>query len=206
MDGEQRRRLVSWVGVEPERVEAAAVRLDGDRLAAHGTSTTSDWTVTYRLRTGPDWVTERLDVHVDDRHAGRRLSLFRGDDGWSATRRDEPDDGPVRAWSVELPDLERALDCDLGLSPLTNTMPILRTGSITAAQDGPGGPVDIRVAWVSVPDLEVTADDQRYAVDGPVVGGGALVRFSANDFVSDIEVDADGLVVNYPGIARRLTG
>jgi hypothetical protein len=33
-----------------------------------------------------------------------------------------------------------------------------------------------------------------------------LVRFSASDFVSDIEVDADGLVVNYPGIARRLTG
>jgi hypothetical protein len=97
---------------------------------------------------------------------------------------------------VELPDLAGALDCDLGLSPLTNSMPVLRHGLLE-----PGEPVELLMAWVAVPELTVHASAQRY-----VPLGEGVVRFESLDgeFTADIEFDADGLVVDYPGIARRL--
>jgi hypothetical protein len=93
-----------------------------------------------------------------------------------------------------------ALDCDLGLSPATNLMPILRRDLLSG-----GHPVELITAWVSVPDLSVRADAQRYSY----LRGGPdhhLIRYEATDgsFAADITVDRDGLVVDYPGIARRV--
>jgi hypothetical protein len=105
---------------------------------------------------------------------------------------------PAGRWSAgaELPDLTGALDCDLGLSPVTNTMPVLRHGLLAS-----GNPVDLVMAWVSVPDLEVRTSPQRY-----VPLGEGVVRFESldDDFSAEITFDAEGLVVDYPGIARRL--
>jgi uncharacterized protein len=93
-----------------------------------------------------------------------------------------------------------ALDCDLGLSPVTNLMPILRHGLLSG-----GGPVELITVWVSVPDLRVRPDGQRYSY----LRGGPdhhVVRYEATDgsFAADITVDGEGIVVDYPGIARRL--
>jgi hypothetical protein len=79
-------------------------------------------------------------------------------------------------------------------------MPILRHGLL-----GGGDPVELTMAWVSVPDLSVRADGQRYASHR----AGAdhhLIRYEAADgtFAADITVDPDGIVVDYPGIGRRL--
>jgi hypothetical protein len=96
--------------------------------------------------------------------------------------------------------LDDALDCDLGLSPVTNMMPILRHDLLHG-----GGPIEFTMAWIAVPELSVRADRQRYrhlrsAADHHVV------RFEAVDgsFAADITVDADAVVLDYPGIARRL--
>ncbi len=90
------------------------------------------------------------------------------------------------------------LDCDLGLSPLTNSMPVLRHGLLRG-----GGPVDFLMAWVSVPDLAVRASRQRYTFVR-AEGKGAVVRYESLDgeFTTDITFDGDGLVVDYPGIGR----
>jgi hypothetical protein len=95
--------------------------------------------------------------------------------------------------------LTGALDCDLGLSPVTNLMPILRN-ELHAG----GDPIELTAAWVSVPDLSVRADGQRYASIG--TASDRVVRYEAGDgtFTADITVDVDGLVIDYPGIARRL--
>jgi hypothetical protein len=50
-----------------------------------------------------------------------------------------------------------ALDSDLGLSPVTNLVPILRHDLLSG-----GGPSKLTMAWVSVPDLSVQADGERY--------------------------------------------
>ena len=86
------------------------------------------------------------------------------------------------------------LDCDLGFSPLTNAMPVLRD----RMQEG-GAAREIDVAWVSVPDLAVHRDHQIYEP----LGGGRL-RFASPEagFERVIELTTDGFVRDYPDIAR----
>jgi uncharacterized protein len=78
-------------------------------------------------------------------------------------------------------------------------MPILRQGLHTARSR------EFVMAWVSVPDLRVTgieaalrarAGDERRAT----------VRFLdvASDFAAELELDPAGLLVFYPGLARRV--
>lgn len=192
-----RRRLLWWRGPDPDRVDAASVDLLTDRLTALGSSTTADYALSYRLETSAGWITTRVEVDARGSAWERSIRLGRDGDTWSATWAGDGVDG------LELPDLSAALDCDLGLCPLTNTMPVLRHDLVAAARSGGGEPVDFVMAWVSVPDLVVHADAQRYTPEGPVHGGGALVRYESGDFRATIELDADGLVINYPGLAHR---
>ena len=83
---------------------------------------------------------------------------------------------------------------DLGWSPLFNSLPVLRDGLLV-----PGAPRDYVMRWVDVPSLEVSRSEQRYE---PL--GDGLVRFRAESFTVDIHFDADGFVVTYPGLARRV--
>jgi uncharacterized protein len=190
------RRLVAWRGPDPERVDVAHVVLDDDRLSARGTSCAADHATAYRLDTGPGWVTRALDVRTLSDAGERRLEMHRGVAGrWAARRWVDGHPTPF-----VLPDLQGALDCDLALSPLTNTMPVLRTGLLAHADRT----ARVTVAWVDVPDLTVHAEEQDY---GPAVltdDGGAVVRFAQGDFTAAIVLDRDGLVVSYPGIAERL--
>jgi len=200
-----RRRLITWQGPEPRRIDVAHVHLGADRLSAHGSSTCADHVLTYRLRTGAAWVTRELDVAVEGDGWRRTLMLRRSQSGhWSARRRESSRAGPETDEQVALPDLDTALDCDLGLCPLTNTMPILRTGLVAASQRGEVRRAELTMAWVSVPDLRVTSSAQVYESGVPVVGGGARIRFSSEGFAAHIEVDGDGLVASYPSIGRRL--
>ena len=54
---------------------------------------------------------------------------------------------------------------------------------------------------MSLPDLKVHRSEQRYEHLEP-----GLVRFSSDGFVADLVLDADGLVITYPGLARRVSG
>lgn len=192
-------RSLAWHGPDPDRVDAARVSLQEDRLSAHGTSCTPDYTLTYRLETGPGWVTRALDVRCRSREQDLRLELLRDGAGtWTAQRWA---DG--RLTNHDLPDLGTALDCDLGLCPLTNTMPVLRTGLLQR----PEAKAQLLMAWVSVPDLQVRASRQEYGPATLMDGAGAAIRFAADDDVATaIDVDGDGLVVSYPGIGTRLLG
>lgn len=205
MNGEQ---IYGWHGPAPARVDAAAVRLHADRLEAHGTSTTPDYVTEYRLATGPAWVTRRLAVRTRGERWARRLTLERCAEGrwsaeWAADGRaaDAADAGPAPV----LPDLSGALDCDLGLCPLTNTMPVRRHDLLARARAGDTSPVDLVMAWVSVPDLAVHVSRQTYAAEHPLEPAGALVRFASGGTATWIEFDGDGIVVSYPGIGRRVT-
>jgi hypothetical protein len=83
---------------------------------------------------------------------------------------------------------------DLGNSPLFNSLPVVRDGLLDE-----GAARDYVMRWVSVPELEVTEQPQRYE---PL--GGGLVRFSTGSFVADIAFDDAGLVTHYPDLAERL--
>ncbi|MFI7356000.1 putative glycolipid-binding domain-containing protein [Streptomyces avidinii] len=185
-------RLVRTWEVLPDRGYSTAwTELTGRRLTAHGRAVglvPEPYWVTYALETGEDYVTSRLHVTADLGTGTRSLDLRNDAGRWTV-------DGAHR------PDLDGALDCDLGLCPLTNTMPVLRHDLLRRPG---GGPHEFLMAWVSVPDLTVGANRQTYtplAHDGP----GARIRYASGDFTSDIEFDEHGLVLDYPELATALT-
>jgi uncharacterized protein len=99
----------------------------------------------------------------------------------------------VGARSVEVP-LDGADFFDLGNSPLFNSLPVMRDGLLG------GGPAhDYSMRWVSVPELEVSEQRQRYE---PLPDN--VVRFTSGDFVAEIRFGEDGLVDFYPDLAERV--
>jgi uncharacterized protein len=202
MDGEH---LVAWIGPEPPRIDVAHVRTRRERLSAHGSSTGADYALTYRLVTGPRWITRRLDVRVEGDGWWRQLTVDRANrGGWSSRRTEVAGDSDPMVTIADHPELDAALDCDLALCPLTNTMPVLRHGLLVASRQGETRTADLTMAWVSVPELDVQANAQRYDSGVPVATGGAQIRYQSGSFIEHIEVDAHGLVVSYPSIGRRI--
>ena len=195
-------RLLHWRGFDPDRVEAAHVMLERDSLRARGTSLTPSYSLQYELATDAQWVTRELSLRVHADTGVRALVLRRSADGeWSADRGERE----TEVESAPLPDLHEAVDCDLALCPLTNTMPILRDDLIGRAHRREVGAFEYVMAWVSVPDLIVHRSEQRYSVSDPVEGeAGALVHFATDGFSTTLQVDGNGLMVNYPGLARLI--
>jgi hypothetical protein len=150
--------------------------------------------LTYELTTTDGFVTERLAVRTSGQGWRRALLLERSAAGeWSCTTESEGElQGPAPGGN--LAGLGGALDCDLGLSPLTNTMPVLRQGLLEG-----GGSVELLMAWVGVPELSVTPSPQRYTFVRR-----RIVRYESldSDFEAEIAFDEHGLVLDYPGIAR----
>lgn len=98
-----------------------------------------------------------------------------------------------------VPALDGCLDVDIAVTPFTNTLPIQRLAL------APGERAEVLVAYVTVPDLGVRPVRQRYTCLSRGVSGG-VYRFEGleSGFRADLEVDGDGLVVEYPSLWRRL--
>jgi hypothetical protein len=94
------------------------------------------------------------------------------------------------------PHLDGAIDVDLPITPFTNTLPIRRL-DLRAGESA-----DIRVVYIVLPDFTISTDPQRYVCLEPR----RRYRYESldSDFVREIDVDEDGLVVTYPGLFKRL--
>jgi hypothetical protein len=205
-----RRRLVAWRGPDPQRIDAASLALFDDRLHATGSSIATGFAVSYQLTTVAGWITERLEVRVTVGDGQRDLVLVRDPAGaWSSIRTSTSAVDRHRSSSslrtrIDHLELAGALDCDLGLCPLTNSMPILREDLIGAARRREQRHVELTMAWVSVPDLEVVASRQIYESGRATASGGAQIGFASDGFAEQIHVDSDGVVIDYPSIAQRI--
>lgn len=169
--------------------DTAWVSVDGDRLTADGRTAgllAMPYWVEYRVETGNRFVTRRVLVESRWEGGSATLDLRRDDDGWTV-------DGEPR------PELEGALDCDLAACPLTNTMPILRHELHRRAGDH-----TFLMAFIEVPTLRVVSSRQRYTHIATSADGGATVRYQSGSFQSDLRVDSDGFVTEYPQLGRRV--
>ena len=198
-------RLLLWERTDAWGAEVASVELTPHGVRATGTQLGIDpvaYRLDYELDAGDGWVTRRLGVRTSGEGWTRSLELTRGDDGrW---RRETGETGEVELPSPGGPvhGLGDAVDCDLGLSPLTNLMPIRRH----RLHERPGK-VDLVAAWVSAPDLALHRYPQRYE-HVRMDERSATVRFEDRGlfpgFESELQLDADGLVREYPQLARRV--
>lgn len=175
---------------------------------ARGTQIAVDpiaYTARYELQTDQSWATTRLDVSTEGVGWARTVRLELAAGRWRATTGEQGDlDGALTAAGhagaglpgTEDPDLLfGAYDVDLTGSPLTNTLPIRRLGLLTAER---GVAHRLSVAWVLLPSLEIVQADQIYTALGD-----GRVRFATETFSADLELDGDGFVTHYPGLAHR---
>jgi hypothetical protein len=213
-------RAITWI--KERGAEFAEIDLTGAGLRATGVAVSGDpipYRLEYELDCGDDFITRRLSVRAWGAGWGRHLELARDLAGeWSV---DAGSDGEAELLGVpgvpgppppggDPSGFDAALDCDLGESPLTNTMPVLRHGLL-----GCGDAVELLMAWVSVPWLAVTPSRQLYtylrhgtadelglAPEDGADRSISVIRYQSGDFSADVAFDAQGLVVNYPGIGR----
>ncbi|HXH83976.1 MAG TPA: putative glycolipid-binding domain-containing protein [Candidatus Tectomicrobia bacterium] len=182
LDG--RRRVVRWTDAAGRGLEHLVLDVGAAGSVAESVVIGDDegeaFALRYRIACDAAWRVRALEIAVV---GGGRLALTSDRAGrWT-------DEGGRRR-----PELDGAIDVDISVTPFTNTLPIRRCGL------PPGAARDIEVAYVRAPALRLTREAQRYTrLDA------TRYRFESRDgdFVRDISVDADGLVIDYPGLFRR---
>jgi len=98
-----------------------------------------------------------------------------------------------------LSELDGCNDVDISATPFTNTLAVRRL------KLRPGQRAELRVAYLSVPSLQIRPVEQAYTCveqrpDGMTVTYDGAFR----GFKADLPLDADGLVVDYPETFRRV--
>ena len=182
-----KRIVARWKDWSGSGMEHTVIQVSRDAISIEGTVISGGdgdpFAVRYRLGCGGVWTLRGAEIHL----AGDAGSLRLGSDG-----RGKWKDGTGKT----LKHLEGAIDIDLSVSPLTNTLPIHRLRLAT------GKSHDILAAYVHFPDLTVTIDPQRYTCLEPM----RRYRYESldSDFTREIEVDSNGLVVVYPGLFKRI--
>jgi uncharacterized protein len=177
-------RWCGWGGAEAN-LEHLEIRLDGDRVLAEGlvigSSEGERFGLDYRLVLDRAWRVREAGLRTA---AGRSLQLT-GDGAGLWTVNGHVDES-----------LGRCIDIDIQATPFTNTLPIRRLNW------GPGQSTIVEVAYIDVPALTVAPSRQRYTCVSP----GSLFRFEALDtgFIADLPLDAEGLVLDYPALFRRV--
>src|SRR5262245_23725837 len=134
----------------------------------------------YRLSVDGDGTVRALDV-VENVAGGSLTLRADGTGSWQ--------DGS----GASLAELDRCVDVDISITPLTNTLPIRRLGLAV------GESADIRVVYVDAPALTVQPVSQRYTRVAD-----ASYRYQSGTFSADVTVDDAGLVVDYHGLWRRM--
>jgi uncharacterized protein len=103
---------------------------------------------------------------------------------------------------VELTSLRGCLDVDISATPFTNTLPIRRLAL------HPGQSALLSMVYISIPQMQVAAVEQRYTCLEKTTEGGRYLYESLEDgvsvFTAELPVDVDGLVGDYPGLFRRV--
>jgi hypothetical protein len=162
---------------------------NGYQLAGHTAAVEGDhaWVVQYVISVDDAWLTRS--AHITGwTEEGRRDVLLESDGSGQ--------------WSLDgrrAPELDGCLDVDLESSACTNTLPVHRLRlEIGRESEAPA-------AYVRAVDLAVERLAQRYArVDDSNGTHQYDYRAPAFDFETRLIYDAAGLVMSYPGIARRV--
>lgn len=186
-------RMLAWAGVECLRLEVARLLLGERGLRATGTMVScpqegiEGYSASYSLATDEAGVVQRLTVRTTRANGEQHVTLTRSEEGiWLV----DHGQGAART------NFGGALDADLEFSPLFNALPVRRLGVHRVAAKH-----DLAMVFVSLPSLEVSRVSQTYRTVS--LGEPAVIGFGSDLFEVEFTTDADGLVLDYPGLARR---
>jgi len=174
-------RTVRWRGLGPSTLEHCHIQSGTSGTRIRGTVITPAYGLFYHIKLDEAGLVRSTRVERTDGHV---LELFSdGAGNWSDDKA-EP-----------LPDLGGCLDVDLWPTPLTNSLPIWRRAWVD------NQPQRFLMAWIDGDEMIVRRQEQLYTRLDPL-----HFRFqsSGGNFERVLELDADGLVVSYPGLFERI--
>jgi len=180
-----------WIPWEGPGLEHLRLVTSGSGVVANGLviglEAGRPFRISYEITCDGRWRVREVRVAAPD--SGRPvLELLTDGEGHWKRRSGEP-----------IPELDGCIDVDISATPFTNTLPIRRLGL------EPGESEELMVTYVRVPELLVGAERQRYGCL-EARGDGGLYRFEAlpSGFTAELPVDVEGLVLDYPGLFRRV--
>jgi uncharacterized protein len=174
-------------------MESVRVQLSGKRIKANGrivaaeADTNPAFAAYYDLLTDETGATKRLGMTVTLAERERQLVVARDEENmWMITDHQ----GESRAA------YDGALDVDVVFSPFFNALPIRRMGLNERADS-----ITVSTIYVTLPDMSVASAAVSYSSAGDS-GEGIKVHSPVSD--TTLTVDADGFIVDYPGLAERI--
>lgn len=142
----------------------------------------------YKVECDFNWLFQKADLHIESGENKKHLSLLRDGNGhWFINEQ-------------ERNDLKGCSYIDIMASPFTNTLPIHNLKMKT------NQPEIIKVAYIRIPDLDVSFAEQEYTrLDSAEPPFRFLYRNLSNDFKAELKVDKYGIVIDYQNIWRLIT-
>lgn len=129
------------------------------------------------------------------------VSAF-GDESQSLTLLTDGEGNWTTGGGEALPALQGCLDVDISRTPFTNTLPIRRLALQPATQ------ATLTMAYIAAPQMQLEVTQQRYTCLEATPTGGRYrfesLRHGEVSFTAELPVDRDGLVMDYPGLFRRV--
>ena len=185
---------MTWRAHDARRMESVRVQLSGKRLKANGrivaaaTDSNPAFAAYYDLQTDDRGATKRLGMTVTLAERERQLAVARDEENmWMVTDHS----GESRAG------YDGALDVDVVFSPFFNALPIRRCG-LTERADS----ITVPTIYVRLPDMALMSAMVSYSSPEPGSADGIKVHSPVSDVT--LTVDADGFIVDYPGLAERI--
>nr|WP_139813861.1 putative glycolipid-binding domain-containing protein [Mycobacterium simiae] len=184
--------MLTWRAPDISRMESVRVQVSGRRIKATGrivaaaTDTNPAFGAFYELQTDDSGATKRFGLTITLAERERQLAIARDEENmWMITdHQGERREG-----------YQGALDVDVVFSPFFNALPIRRLGLHEHADT-----TTLPMVYVNVPEMSVTPATVSYASEGRL--DGIKLRSPVAD--TTVSVDADGFILDYPGLAERI--
>ncbi|MDQ0218781.1 hypothetical protein ELQ35_05220 [Peribacillus cavernae] len=178
---------IMWENIEDFGCEYLNISRDESGLVAKGTtiflSKSEPCKVTYEMVMDPFWITKSLKVKTESNEKAIEINSD-GQGKWFDNK------------GYELDHLKGAIDVDISATPFSNSLPINRhTWNKSQKRD-------FEMAFVSVPDMEIIKVNQSYTFLGDQ-NHSRTFFYQSGLFETNIVVDENGYVLDYPGIFSR---
>lgn len=182
--------VLTWRAHGAPRMESARLQVTERGLKAAGRVVGADcpehpaFSASYDLLLDGDGITRRLSMRSVVAAGERQVSLTRNAEGFWLVDHGQ---GPQRA------EFDGALDVDVVLSPLFNALVVRRLGLRLADVE-----ITVPVVYVTLPELSVSSEVHHYTSRAGVISVVTPLGSAV------LEVDEDGFVLDYPGLAVRV--
>ncbi|KEP38827.1 hypothetical protein MKSMC1_58120 [Mycobacterium kansasii] len=184
--------MLTWRAQDVSRMESVRIQVSGKRIRANGrivaaaTATNPAFGAYYDLQTDESGATKRFGLTVTLAERERQLAIARDEENmWLVTDHQ----GERRAA------YNGALDVDLVFSPFFNALPIRRLGIHEKAES-----LALPMVYVNVPEMTVDAATVSYTSEGRL----DAIKLRSPVADTSVTVDAEGFIVDYPGLAERI--